>query len=369
MNKNVYLQLHQCLRKNEAVVLIRIIRREGSAPRGVGSVCMVDKDGKLIGSIGGGRLEFAAIEKAAVLLDKRITSRCSVDLSAEALSDEGMICGGRIELFLEPILPEDKAAVELFGRLAELLQSGGSGTLITRVRDGVPASVHGARMLIKKDGRTIGTISGDDVSLTDHPVRARLLASSDKAGALFIEPIEQTPELLLFGAGHIAAAISPIAKMIGFQLTILDDRADFANRERFPNADAIHAVPYQEAFKRLSITEASYIVIVTRGHLGDRQVLELVLKSGGSPAYIGMIGSIRKRNMLYAEMIRNGTDEHALSNIHAPIGLDIGAQTPEEIAISIMAEIIRVKTNRGRDLSGADSLQAVKGRFPCPHPD
>lgn len=366
MNKDVYLHLHQRLRQNKAVVLVRIIRRQGSAPRGVGSLCMVDADGKLCGSIGGGGLEFKAVEKATELMDTRVTSRYSVELSAKELTDEGMICGGRVELFLEPILPEDRGAVELFGGLAELLQDGGSGTLMTRVSDGAPALAHEARMLVEKGGGTIGTISGVDFSLPEHAVQARLLATSEKETALFIEPIEQDPELLLFGGGHIAAAVSPLAKMIGFQVTVLDDRADFANRERFPDADNIYALPYQEACKRITITGASHIVIVTRGHVGDREVLELVLKSGGSPAYIGMIGSVRKRDMLYTEMIRSGTDEHALSNIHSPIGLDIGAQTPEEIAISIMAEIIRVRADRGKDFPVAG--QAGKERFTCRHP-
>lgn len=366
MNKDVYLHLHQRLRHNKAVVLVRIIRRQGSAPRGVGSLCMVDADGKSFGSIGGGGLEFKAIEKAKALFNQRVTSRCSVALSAKELSDEGMICGGRVELFLEPILPEDKGAVELFSSLAELLHNGGGGTLMTRVSDGSPALAHEARMLVEKGGGTIGTISGVDFSLPGHAVRARLLATSEKETALFIEPIEQDPELLLFGGGHIAAAVSPIARMTGFQVAVLDDRADFANRERFPDADNIYALPYQESFKRITITETSYIVIVTRGHVGDREVLELVLKSGGSPAYIGMIGSVRKRNTLYAEMIRNGTDEQALSSIHSPIGLDIGAQTPEEIAISIMAEIIRVRADRGKDFPVTE--QAGKERFACRHP-
>jgi xanthine dehydrogenase accessory factor len=363
MNTNLYSKLYQTLKVGKGAVLIRIVRREGSAPRGVGSACMIDADGILSGSIGGGLLEYRAIEKAKVLLEKRVTSLCTITMTAKEIEKEGMICGGRVELFLEPILPEDNAAVEMFGTIVELVENGSSATLITRVSDGTHALAPDNRMLVKKDGSVIGGIPC--VKLPDHAIRANLVEPSGTDTALFLEPIVQNPELLLFGGGHIATFISPIAKMIGFRVSVFDDRSDFANRERFPEADEIYAVSYGEAFEKIAITGSSYIVIVTRGHAGDKDVLDLVLKSGVSPAYIGMIGSVRKRDALYLAMMENGTSKQALSGIHSPIGLDIGAQTPEEIAISIIAEIIRVKANRGRGLSGSESLHTIKEHFSC----
>jgi len=265
-------------------------------------------------------------------------------MTAKEIAGEGMICGGRVDLFFEPILAEDHAVVELFEAVAELIENGGSGTLITRMSDGTQALAPDNRMLVKKDGGVIGSIPG--VKLPDQAVRAHLLEPSGTDAALFLEPIEQNPELLLFGCGHIATFVSPLAKMIGFRVSIFDDRSDFANRERFPEADSIYGMSYAEAFRKIAITESSYIVIVTRGHGGDRDVLDLVLKSG-SPAYIGMIGSVQKRDTIYKAMMDNGTSEQVLAGIHSPIGLDIGAQTPAEIAISIIAEIIGVKASWG----------------------
>jgi len=302
---------------------------------------MVAADGTLSGSIGGGLLEYRAVKRAIVLLEKHVTSRSTITLTSKEIEEEGMICGGRIELFFEPILAVDHAAVELFGAIAELLQCGGSGTLITRVNNGTQALAADSRMLVKKDGCTVGTIPC--IKLPDQVLRPCLVETGDKDAALFFEPIDQDPELLLFGGGHIATFVSPLAKMIGFRVNVFDDRSDFANREKFPEADEIYAMPYREAFDKIVIRESSYIVIITRGHSGDQEVLDRVLKSQVSPAYIGMIGSVHKRDALYKAMIENGTCEHVLSQVHSPIGLDIGAQTPAEIAVSIIAEIIRIR--------------------------
>lgn len=362
MDTNPYVKLYQTLKKGKDAVLIRIVRRAGSAPRGVGSGCLVDADGTLSGSIGGGLLEHRAVLKAKVLLEQRVTSFGTIEMTAKEIAGEGMICGGRVDLFFEPILAEDYAAVQLFEAVAELVENGGSGTLITRMSDGTRALAPDNRMLVKKDGGSIGTIPG--VKLADQAIRAHLVEPSGTAAALFFEPIEQNPELLLFGGGHIATFVSPLARMIGFRVSVFDDRGDFANRQRFPEADNIYAMSYGEAFRKIAITESSYIVIVTRGHGGDKDVLDLVLKSG-SPAYIGMIGSVRKRDTLYQAMRENGTSEQALAGIHSPIGLDIGAQTPAEIAISIMAEIIRVKANRGRSACGDTSVNPIIKDFSC----
>ena len=361
MDTNPYVQLYQTLKKGKDAVLIRIVRRKGSAPRGVGSGCIVDGDGTLSGSIGGGLLEYRAVQKAKVLLEKRVTSFCTIEMTAKEIAGEGMICGGKVDLFFEPILAEDHAAVELFGAIAELVQNGGSGTLITRMSDGTHALAPDNRMLVKK-GSEIGAIPG--VQLPAQPIRgAYLVEPSGTDAALFLEPIEQNPKLLLFGGGHIATFVSPLAKMIGFRVSVFDDRGTFANRERFPEADEIYGMSYGEAFQKIAITESSYIVIVTRGHRGDTEVLDLVLKSGVSPAYIGMIGSVRKRNTLYKAMIENGTSEQALSRIHSPIGLDIGAQTPAEIAISIVAEIIRVKAGCDGSPCGHKSISRITKDF------
>ncbi len=356
MNANLYSKLYLTLKKGKGAVLVRIIRREGSAPRGVGSGCMVDADGTLFGTIGGGLLEYRAVEKAKILLKKQVTSLETVKMTAKEIAEEGMICGGRVELYFEPILPEDDA-IEFFKTIYQLLQSGGSGTLVTLIRDEADALAPDNRMLVKKDSRIFGTIPS--VKLPEQAIRAHLLEEKETDRTLFLEPVIQNPELLLFGGGHISTFVAPLAKTIGFQVSVFDDLSDFANRKRFPEADEIHNMSYQDAFAKITITKSSYIVIVTRGHMGDKDVLELALKSPVSPAYVGMIGSIRKRDTIYKALMDSGTSRQKLTGVHSPIGLNIGAQTPEEIAVSIIAEIIQIKASRAKTLPEMKSLHKM----------
>jgi len=341
MNANLYSKLYDALSSGKGLVLVRIVRRKGSAPRGVGSACLVDDGGIFYGSIGGGLLEYSAVEQAKGLLQQKITSLSTFNMTAKEISDEGMICGGSVEIFFEPIFPEDRTAVDFFEKVDKLARSGTRATLVTHVRDGGDAQAPDTRMLVMQDGNAVGNIPS--IEIPEHVLQAMLIEGEGQESRLFVEPVFQLPALLLFGGGHISTFVSQIAKMIGFHVTVLDDRSDFANRKRFADADEIVSMPYHEALANITITESSYIVIVTRGHGGDRDILEFVLKSGTSPAYIGMIGSIRKRDTIYESLVENGISQQALAKVYSPIGLDIGAQTPEEIAVSIMAEMIRVK--------------------------
>ena len=144
--------------------------------------------------------------------------------------------------------------------------------------------------------------------------------------------------MYLFGAGHICTFVAPLAKMVGFRVAVIDDREEFANRERFPNADEIIVCPFADAFDRIAISANAYVAIVTRGHLHDRDVLNAALQTDAG--YIGMIGSRRKRDIIYASLMKEGFSAARLKEVHSPIGADIGGETPEEIAISIVAELI-----------------------------
>ena len=348
MNARLYEKLYRTLESGKDAVLIRIVKREGSAPRGVGSICMVDSDGILSGTIGGGLLEYEAVKKAGILLEKRITSRETVNMTETEIAQAGMICGGMVELFFEPVFAGDAIAVACFKAIFQFIQEGGSGTLVTLVEEKTDALAPGRRMLVKKDGDMVCTIPFAD--FPGHLLNPCLLESKRAGEDLFVEPVGERPELLLFGGGHISTFVAPLAVMIGFRLTVFDDLADFANKTRFPQADEIYAMPYLEAFGEFSITTSSYIVIVTRGHMGDKDVLELALKSAVSPAYIGMIGSLRKRDTIYKALMEDGISRQSLARVYSPIGLDIGSRTPEEIAVSIIAEIISVKAGGGKTL-------------------
>jgi xanthine dehydrogenase accessory factor len=160
---------------------------------------------------------------------------------------------------------------------------------------------------------------------------------------IFIEPILPQPSAIIFGAGHISKSLCKVAGLAGFRTTVVDDREMFANRERFPDADEVHAGEYEEIFPKLVVNESSYVVIVTRGHRDDMRVLKWAV---GTPAkYISMIGSKRKVISVIKELEREGIPRSAFERIFAPMGLDIGAISPEEIAVAVVAEMIAVRRN------------------------
>jgi xanthine dehydrogenase accessory factor len=162
---------------------------------------------------------------------------------------------------------------------------------------------------------------------------------------VFVEPIMPVPHAFIFGAGHISKSLSKVATLAGFNSVVIDNRETFANRERFPEAVAVHADEYEEIFPRLAINETSYIIIVTRGHRDDMRVLQLAIAT--EARYIAMIGSKRKVLNVIRELEKQGIARAAFDRIHAPMGLDIGAISPEEIAISVTAEMIAVRRNPG----------------------
>ncbi len=170
---------------------------------------------------------------------------------------------------------------------------------------------------------------------------------------VFIEPIEGTPTLLLFGAGHVAQPLARVAKSVGFRVEVVDDRAKFANAERFPDADLILVDPFAEAAAKMTIGRSSYAVVVTRGQKGDADALQAVLGKG--LRFVGLLGSRPKAVHVMSELEERGVKTEALAEIHVPLGVEIGAQSPEEIAVSIMAELIAVR--RGIDASAVRPMK------------
>ena len=224
----------------------------------------------------------------------------------------------------------------------------------------------GAKMVVGKDGLISGTIGGgiteakviEETKQALREGKGKLLTYhlTKEAAALdegatcggdmkvFIDVLQPKEEILIFGAGHISVYVSKLAKMVGFKVTIIDDRKEFANQDRFPEADEIIAEDTEKALRNLNIAPSTYIIIVTRGHFKDEEVLGSVIRSNA--AYIGMIGSRKKNATVFQHLKEQGVSAQELKKVHAPIGIDIGAQTPEEIAVSIIAEIIQVRSGK-----------------------
>jgi xanthine dehydrogenase accessory factor len=253
--------------------------------------------------------------------------------------------------------------MDVFEELVRLRNLGQKCALATivEVRGSIP-SYETAKLLVREDGSMIGTIGGGcveaevwnaarEVIATEKPKHLTFNLGQDAAydnglicgGQLdvFVEPVMPVPHAFIFGAGHISKSLSKVATLAGFSTVVVDDREAFANAERFPEATAVHAAEYEEVFPSLAINETSFVIIVTRGHRDDMRILKLAI---GTPArYISMIGSKRKVLNVVKELEREGLPRAAFERIHAPMGLDIGAISPEEIAISVVAEMIAVR--------------------------
>jgi xanthine dehydrogenase accessory factor len=253
--------------------------------------------------------------------------------------------------------------VDLYEEITKLRREGRRGALATiiQIRGSVP-SFETAKILVRDDGSTVGTVGGgcveNDVWKAARQVMfeekpKRLLfdltdSSNLEAGLIcggkveiFIEPILATPTAYIFGGGHISKAISKVATLAGFNTVIIDNRPQYANRERFPEAVEIFSSSFEESFEQIKPNEFSYLVIVTRGHLEDQTVLRWAVTT--QPRYIGMIGSKFKKNAIFKNLLAEGIGAEQLSRVFSPMGLDIGAILPEEIAVSVVAQMISVR--------------------------
>lgn len=255
--------------------------------------------------------------------------------------------------------------MDVFEELVRLRRQGQKSALATivEVRGSIP-SFQSAKLLVREDGSLVGTIGGGcveaevwnaarEVMETEKPRHLSFNLGQDAAydnglicgGQLdvFVEPVIPPPHAFIFGAGHISKSLSKVASLAGFATTIIDNRDSFANRDRFPEADDIFAAEYEEVFPKLAINETSYIIIVTRGHRDDMRVLRWAVET---PArYVSMIGSKRKVINVVKELEKDGVARQLLERIYAPMGFEIGAVSPEEIAISVAAEMIAVRRN------------------------
>jgi xanthine dehydrogenase accessory factor len=254
-----------------------------------------------------------------------------------------------MEILLELIIADPESLKELKD-LIVALQKGHKGFLIKALDTNGEGMRRMEWCLVHNDSDTLGTFPCPVsliTRLTGEAAKAKQpLAVTVEDKRFFVEPTVLPGTVFLFGAGHVSRPVAELASIVDFQTVVLDDRAEFANAERFPRTEQIKVISsFPQAFEGLEIERDSYIVIVTRGHLHDKTVLEQALKTDAG--YIGMIGSRRKRDLIYQELLSKGFSQSDLERVHAPIGLAIGAETPEEIAVSIVAELIQVRAKRG----------------------
>jgi xanthine dehydrogenase accessory factor len=329
---SIFQTIRESLDAGKKGMLATVILRTGSAPRDVGARMFVREDGTSYGTVGGGLLEK---DVQAEALERKGTDEAGivhVRMDAKTIQDQGMICGGNVDVLLEPVASKHR---DLYARLAEMEQKSRRGVIVTSLGD-TPR-----KTLVEENL----AITGDPM---DSEMASQFLAclrwgrpviTDDKK--FLIEPVSNRTPLYVFGAGHVSQYIAKIADIVDFSVTVIDDRQEFANPERFPEAKEIMVNNVAGAFAELPFTGSEYVVIVTRGHSNDAEVLENALAK--KTRYVGMIGSRRKVSMIFDLMRQSGFSEDDISRIHAPIGLSIHAETPQEIAVSIVGQLIQIR--------------------------
>jgi xanthine dehydrogenase accessory factor len=251
----------------QPAALVTVVSTEGSTPQKAGAKMVVYPDGRIVGTIGGGCIEAEMTWRARQVIETRKSQLASYDLTADQAGEDGLVCGGRMQVFLEPL--------------------------------------------------------------------------------------EGVPTLCLFGAGHVAQPLARMAKGVGFRVEVVDDRVKFANRERFPEADLVLVDDFAAAASKLTLGRNTYAVVVTRGHRSDADALQACLGKG--LRFVGLLASRPKVVHVFSDLEERGVSGEDLARIHSPLGVEIGAATPEEIAVSVLAEMIAVR--RGVEPGGVRSMK------------
>ena len=339
------------LRDGEPSVLVTVVSRTGSAPRDAGTRALQTRNG-FEGTVGGGLLEARAMEAARGSLASAASARVSVDMTGFSPNSD-MICGGSMEVLCEVLSPSQ---ADLFAFAAQVLRQGGRGLWLVELRnDGV--SLHGetenpVRHLYVDalpDAAQPESALPAGVGIGLEGVQPLLDARKNKPGLVeheghvfYVEPLAAPPVLLLCGGGHVSLEVARLAHACDFVVDVVDDRAEFSNAGRFPMARNCLVLPgYENLVQSCGIGRRHFVAIITRGHSFDREVLAQALTSHAQ--YVGMIGSKTKREQVYAALRKQGVPDAELAAVCCPIGLTIEAETPQQIAVSSVAELLAAR--------------------------
>ena len=343
--QDVFHEAVNLLEKDEQLVMATVIRTKGSTPQKPGAKLLVRKDGTGVGTLGGGCVEGDIWYAASQLMRRGGDAQYrEYELNEDLAAEDGLVCGGTMFFLIDPVY-RPAQYLDIAKEVDEAYEGGPSVALASLIRTSNGRGSIGSKLFIREDGSTEGSL-GDLRLDHDAVMRARNLMAmgrneyviTEEGVEYFIEAYTTPPQLVICGGGHVSRALASHAKPLGFRLFITDDREEFANPQRFPEADIVVGEKPEDALKKLPINANSFIVVATRGHRFDNVALAAAAET---PArYVGLMGSKRKTILIYEDLVRMGLNEERLREIRSPIGLDIHARTPEEIAVSIMGEIL-----------------------------
>lgn len=361
--REIYARIAELEREGRAFAIATVVRTSGSTPQVVGAKLLVDDLGRVVGTLGGGCVEGDAFAEAREVMGSGRPSLREYELTEELAWDTGLVCGGTMWIAIEP----GERALHVADRdlLGDILAASSGGrpvALGTLLRRKGTALVPAGRLFLETDGRSHGTLGDTALDERALAVARDVLREGaarnvrlDDAHELLIEPVLSRPRLVIAGGGHVGLALAKQGALLDLDVTVIEDRAEFAQRERFPAPIEVMHADMVEGLRELPAGWNSFVVIATRGHKLDAQCLRAAIDLPSR--YIGLLGS-RRKTILIARMLRDeGVPEERLRAVHAPIGLDLGGRTPAEIALAVLAEITQERYGgSGRPLRLADAL-------------
>ena len=336
--KEVINDINRWLEEKQTVALATVVQTWGSAPRKVGAKMALTPEGEISGSVSGGCVEGAVFEEGTAVLQTNKPKLLHFGVADETAWDVGLACGGTIELFVEPL----DTAVTHF--IHTLIQNNQAGAAITIIRG--PEDLLGRKLATSRAGPQLGTLGDATLDAqalaAEAPLAQPQRVQLNEEVEVFIDTVRPAPTLIMVGGVHIAIALTSYAKTLGYHTLVIDPRRAFGSDERFPHVDQLIQAWPEKAFAEVKITEETAVALLTHDPKIDDPALNIILKA--KPFYIGALGS-KKTHAKRVERLRGyGFADTEIGRIHAPIGLDIGSQTPEEIALAIMAEIVQARS-------------------------
>lgn len=337
--KKIFTLIKDTLEKGEELVLCSIIASSGSTPRGEGAKMVVFKDGTIAGTIGGGTVEFESIKLAQKAFEAKSAFKQSYNLTANETADIGMICGGQVVVYFQYYAGNDEKVLNLFRYIEAAFKRTCDTWLISYISEGCMEQIG-----IYEQGK--GMVFGKEIQLEAiKPLLKSKGVLKKGEPTYYVEPLTQSGTVYVFGGGHVSQELVPMIAHVGFRVVVYEDREAFADAKLFPQGVRTIVGKFDDISSKINLTENDYVVIMTRGHQADYEVLEQVMRT--QAAYIGLIGSASKKANTFKLLMAAGIPEIDLDRIHTPIGLSIKGETPAEIAVSITGEMILFRAELG----------------------
>lgn len=344
-------ELEVALRAGRPVCYCALVETRGSTPQKAGAMMLVFPDGSQVGTLGGGCVEAEVKRRALQLLDEGTAGLLTFQLDSDYGWDDGLICGGRMKMLVDPIRPGDDSSYyrTWFDRL---LTGTGCTEAVVLDAEAAGAGAEADRYLLDEHGTVIAQRTAGTKELAGVRERLRSLEERPRpyvAGGISYLPCLSRCRLVIVGAGHVGQKVAQLAAEADFDVWVIDDREEYCQSQRFPTAKRLIVAPIDQALSGLDVDSSTYCIIVTRGHNHDEEALYHLAETRAR--YVGMIGSRRKIRLIFQDLLREGIARDALQRVYAPVGFEIGSQTVPEIAISIVAELIAHR-NLGRIPTG-----------------